>query len=256
MKKPKKIKKEKPAKEEPKIVENPPEMTQELMEEEDEYDELVQDLTSWLDSFVDIDLNLPPINFMVFITCLIGQLRWRCVQNVIIRIGNILKSVINIFNQKNFRVLSPRSVTNKFFLSNKDVLKTISNVDKNDIAKSKKILNDLSKYDNAQSVISVNGYLIAIEAAEGTDDLLKRAAKVRERLDQLKIKSGVLTKIPKKNQSTLVDLPVIGPQTIRLVKKANLNGLAIKQKFTMVENKRKTIELIKKFNLRLYNLGW
>ena len=57
-----------------------PESTKEVeppMEEEDEYDELVQDLTSWLDkvTFIDIDLSLPPINFMVFITCLIGQLR-------------------------------------------------------------------------------------------------------------------------------------------------------------------------------------
>merc|ERR1712110_18278 len=33
----------------------------EPIEEEDEYDELVQDLTSWLDSFIDFDLpDLPP----------------------------------------------------------------------------------------------------------------------------------------------------------------------------------------------------
>jgi hypothetical protein len=47
----------------------------ELSEEEDEYDELVHDITSWLDHFDDISLpELPKFNFIVFITCLIGQL--------------------------------------------------------------------------------------------------------------------------------------------------------------------------------------
>lgn len=47
----------------------------ELAEEEDEYDELMHDLTSWLDHFDDISLpELPKFNFIVFITCLIGQL--------------------------------------------------------------------------------------------------------------------------------------------------------------------------------------
>lgn len=48
----------------------------EQAEEEDEYDELMHDLTSWLDHFDDISLpELPKFNFIVFITCLIGQLR-------------------------------------------------------------------------------------------------------------------------------------------------------------------------------------
>merc|ERR1712130_594050 len=64
------------------------------MEEDDEYDELVQDLTSWLDSFIDIDLSLPPFNFMVFITCLIGQLLVGFPCSLIKRIASALPQAV------------------------------------------------------------------------------------------------------------------------------------------------------------------
>ena len=53
--------------------------------------------------------------------------------------------------------------------------------EKIDVNKSIKILNNLSKYDNAQSIVIVNGFIIAVEAAEGTDEVLRRAAIVRKK---------------------------------------------------------------------------
>ena len=50
-----------------------------------------------------------------------------------------------------------------------------------------------------------------------------------KKLNQVKINQA-LTKIPKKKQSKL-DLPVIGPKTIDLVYKANLNGIFINPKY-------------------------
>ena len=76
------------------------------------------------------------------------------------------------------------------------------------------MLNDLSKYDNAQSIVCINGYIIAIEAAEGTDRFNeKNSYNIRKKIKQLnENKAGLLIKIPKKNQSKLIDLPVIGPK--------------------------------------------
>ena len=117
-----------------------------------------------------------------------------------------------------------------------------------------KILNDLSRYDNAQAIVIVNGYILAIEAAEGTDNLLKRTAAVRKKLKQLDRNAGFLVKIPKKNQSKLIDLPVIGLKTLILVKKANLRGIAINAKFTIIKNKDKILEYAKNNNLKIYNI--
>ena len=168
--------------------------------------------------------------------------------------GQILLSVIEIFNENGMKVISPNNISNNFFFS-KDQLKKITKAnDLKDTYKSIKILNDLSKYDNAQSIICINGYIIAIEAAESTDDILKRAFFIRKNLNQLNHKAGMLTKIPKKNQSKLVDLPVIGPKTIKLANMVNLNGIAIKHKYTIIENKVETMKLAKKFRIELYNL--
>ena len=73
-------------------------------------------------------------------------------------------------------------------------------------------------------------------------------------LNQLSDKSGFLIKKPKKNQSKFIDLPVIGPKTIKLIKKANLKGLAINRKYTMVHNKDEVLQLIEKHDLKIYNI--
>ncbi len=168
--------------------------------------------------------------------------------------GNILSTVIQIFIDKGYRVISPNQINKDYFFGKDDFNNQKSLSDLNDIKKSVQILNDLSKYDNAQSIVCINGYIIAIEAAEGTDNLLKRTVSIRTKLDQINSKSGILTKIPKKNHSKLIDLPVIGPKTINLLIKANLRGIALNSKYTMVYQKAKTLELIKRYELKIYDI--
>ncbi len=167
--------------------------------------------------------------------------------------GKILSSVLEIFNQNGFKIISPREVSKSFFFNTEELDELNFNKDAIDIDKSKKLLNEISKFDNAQAVVCVSGYIIAIEAAEGTDNLLNRVFDVRKNLNQLKFKDGILVKIPKKSQSKLVDLPVIGLNTLRLIKKANLNGIAIYPKYTLIHEKRKVLQYAKKYELKIYD---
>ena len=167
--------------------------------------------------------------------------------------GKILKSVIDIFLKEGFKILSPNKISSSFFLNNSELSKYTLIDDKKDVKKSIKLLNDLSKYDNAQSIVCIKGYILAIEAAEGTDNLLIRSAKIRKELGVIERKAGIITKIPKKNQSKLIDLPVIGEKTLRLIKKANLNGIAINPKLTIIHNKIRFLRLAKKYDLKIYN---
>ncbi len=167
--------------------------------------------------------------------------------------GKILSSILEIFIQNGFKIISPREVSKSFFFNTEELDKLNSNRDAFDVDKSKKLLNEISKFDNAQAVVCVCGYIIAIEAAEGTDRLLNRVFDVRKNLNQLKSKAGILVKIPKKSQSKLVDLPVIGLNTLRLIKKANLNGIAIYPKYTLIHEKRKVLQYAKKYKLKIYD---
>ena len=169
--------------------------------------------------------------------------------------GAVLNAVIDIFKEHNFTAVSPIKYCDDLCLSNSNVLKTHRKEDILDLKKSSDLLDALSEFDNAQSVICAEGYIIAIEAVEGTDALLKRSFQLRKDLDQLKIKSGFLVKKIKKNQSRLVDLPVVGPKTINLIKKANLKGLAIDIKNTLVYEKDEFLKLAKKYDLIIYNIS-
>ena len=57
--------------------------------------------------------------------------------------------------------------------------KKITIQDLKDIEKGKKLLNVLNqKFDVGQSAIISNGYVVAIEAAEGTDEMLSKSTKI------------------------------------------------------------------------------
>ena len=168
--------------------------------------------------------------------------------------GNVLSSVLDIFVQKGFKIIKPHHVSESFFLGRNEFKNKLSITDKSDFKKGVKLLNDLSKYDNAQSVVCINGYIIAIEAVEGTDNLLKRVISLRKKLNQLDKKRGLLIKLPKMKQSRLVDLPVVGPKTLKLIKKANLNGIAINSKETIVYNKKAFLKFAYYNSLQIYNV--
>ncbi len=168
--------------------------------------------------------------------------------------GSILSSVLEIFIAKGFKILSPQSISKKYFFQKNELNKFLGKNNKSDKNKSIKILNDLSKYDNAQSIVIIKGYIIAIECAEGTDELLKRVFSIRKELGQIRIKEGLLTKIPKKSQSKLIDLPVIGVRTLKLINKANLDGIAINPKLTIVNNKEEFLKYAHENNLKIYSI--
>ena len=169
--------------------------------------------------------------------------------------GAVLDAVVDIFEEYNFRVVSPSKYCDDLYLNCSDVLKKYKKEDIIDIEKSSDLLDALSEFDNAQSVVCSEGYIIAIEAVEGTDALLERSWQLRRDLDQLKIKSGFLVKKIKKNQSKFVDLPVVGPKTIKLVKKANLKGLAVDIKNTLIYKKDDFLRLANKYDLIIYNIS-
>ena len=150
----------------------------------------------------------------------------------------LLKSILNIFKQYGYLIKSPLDLSTSFTLSKKDLKVNPNGKIKMDIKKGKSILLALSKFDNAQSIVIIDGYIIAIEAAEGTDQMLERVIKIRKRNKTINDNKGVLVKLAKKNQSSLVDLPVLGPKTIEIVSKANLASIAIDPLSTLILKKK------------------
>ena len=167
--------------------------------------------------------------------------------------GQTLDLILNILKNEGFKSKSLKSIDDSFYFneSDKEFIFSDENIDQFDINKGVSLLNKISKYDNAQAVVVSNGYILGIEATEGTDLLLKRVAQEKKKL-KLENREGVLVKISKINQSNNTDNPVIGPKTILNAVKANLNGIAIKKINTIVFNKSKIIKMLNENKLNLY----
>ena len=84
---------------------------------------------------------------------------------------------------------------------------------------------------------------MAIEAAEGTDEMLKRVAKIKLKT---KGRSGILIKLPKKKQSLSYDLPTIGYKTVELCIKSKLNGIFLKKNQNIFLDQKKALNLANK----------
>ena len=163
--------------------------------------------------------------------------------------GNILGSIVNIFSKEGFVTKSFIDIFPNEYLLDKEFNK-ITNKDRNDINKGVSILNSISKYDNAQSCIVSDGYVLAIEAVEGTDKMISRIKSIKKKISRDLIE-GCLIKIPKYNQNLKIDLPTVGVKTLEMMHKNKLNVLAIKKDLTIVVEKKRFYRSLVKYNISL-----
>ena len=167
--------------------------------------------------------------------------------------GNILKEVIKIFKENKINVLNSMKFTPELIFKDESINKLKTNdADNISISKGVSIIKALSKFDIGQSVIINNGYVLAIEGPEGTDETIKRSLYLSKKY-KLKNKS-ILIKFPKANQDLRVDLPTIGLDTIKNCIKANIKGIALKRSQNIILDKDKIINLAKKNNFFIISL--
>lgn len=118
-----------------------------------------------------------------------------------------------------------------------------------DIDKAVRTLQHLSPLDIGQSLVIQEGRILGIEAAEGTDALIKRCAPLAR-----KGAKPILVKIPKDNQDTDLDLPTIGEETLKNIIDANYAGIAFAAKATLLIEEEKLAKIADKHKVFLYGV--
>lgn len=104
-----------------------------------------------------------------------------------------------------------------------------SKQDEIDIDRGFKVSQMIGRLDIGQSAIVENGIVLGVEAAEGTDGLIRRCAALKK-----KDKGGVLIKSCKPQQDKDLDLPTIGPETVRACAESGLHGIAVHARQTLI----------------------
>ena len=91
-----------------------------------------------------------------------------------------------------------------------------------------KVAHAAGAFDVGQGVVVCDGLVLAVEAQEGTDAMLRRVAELPETVrGSPQSRRGVLLKRPKPIQERRIDLPTIGVRTIEGAIAAGLAGVAV-----------------------------
>ncbi|MBT3532749.1 MAG: UDP-2,3-diacylglucosamine diphosphatase LpxI [Rhodospirillaceae bacterium] len=135
----------------------------------------------------------------------------------------LMKVVVADLEQQGFRILGAEEV----FANLGAPLGAIGALepdagDRADIARGMDVVAQLGAMDIGQAVVVRDGYVLAVEAAEGTDAMLQRCGQFRGDAP-----GGVLVKRPKPGQERRVDLPTIGVPTVEGAARAGLKGIAV-----------------------------
>jgi DUF1009 family protein len=100
----------------------------------------------------------------------------------------------------------------------------------------------MGPFDVGQAAVVADNHVLAVEAAEGTDDTLARVAALRREGRIAAGRSGVLVKAPKPGQDRRFDLPSIGERSVAGAVAAGLAGIAVEAKSAITVDLQRLIE--------------
>ena len=120
-----------------------------------------------------------------------------------------------------------------------------------DLQRAFEIARRIGELDIGQGAVVCDGLVLAVEAQEGTDAMLRRVAdEVAPALRGREgARRGVLAKAPKPIQDTRVDLPALGPATVRGAARAGLAGIGGEAGRTLVLEREAVIALADELGL-------
>ncbi|WP_420818838.1 LpxI family protein [Oceaniglobus ichthyenteri] len=126
-----------------------------------------------------------------------------------------------------------------------------------DAQRGQAILAAMGRADVGQSCVVAQGQALAIEAWPGTDWTLASVAQLRgKKAGSLEMPGvpagGIFYKAPKPGQDRRIDLPAIGPKTVRGAAAAGLSGIVIEAGGVMVIDRETVIDLADKLGLFLW----
>ncbi len=122
-----------------------------------------------------------------------------------------------------------------------------------DAARAREILQALGPVDVGQAAVVAGGVCLGVEAIEGTDALLARVAALpAEKRAHAPPPSGLLLKMPKPGQDRRLDLPAIGPRTLKGAAAAGLAGVAIEAGGVQILDRAATVAAADRAGLFLW----
>jgi len=141
---------------------------------------------------------------------------------------SLLRYVTQMFEKEGIAVIGPQELCASL-LAPAGVMGKIqpSKAQMADVQKSRDIAKAIGALDIGQAAVVSAGLVLAVEAQEGTDLMLRRVGALPGSHKNGKMRAGVLAKMVKPGQEDRIDLPVVGLNTLDGVIAAGLSGIAV-----------------------------
>ncbi len=141
----------------------------------------------------------------------------------------LLRALTGLFENEGFKVGSPvdwlpehRAVLGKMCGRNPDAKR------QQDFAFGLRIARAVGDLEIGQTVVVRQGCIVAVEAVEGTDAMLRRAGPLAKR-------GAVVVKAIKPRQDHRLDMPTVGPETLRVMADQGLKWLGLETGCLMLD---------------------
>ncbi len=157
----------------------------------------------------------------------------------------ILKAIANLLKTVGVEVIDPTPYLEELIPS-KGVLtqRALTRNEKDDIEYGREVALKLAEFDIGQTVVIKDKTVIALEAAEGTDDTIKRAGHLVD---------GAFTvvKMARPDQDARFDIPLVGLDTLLVIAENKGSVLALQEKKTLLMNKTEAIAFADKNSISI-----
>lgn len=166
----------------------------------------------------------------------------------------LLRAVISVFEDAGFAVVGAADVMPDL-VPGAGVLGRVtpSEADRKDASRAAEIVQAMGPLDIGQGAVVAQGLCLAVETLPGTDAMLRWVADVAgAKRPNPKGAKGVLFKAAKPGQDRRVDLPAVGPDTIKAAAAAGLAGVVIEAGSVMVLNLPETLATADELGLFLW----
>jgi DUF1009 family protein len=116
-----------------------------------------------------------------------------------------------------------------------------------DLSLGMRVIASLGEHDVGQACVVRQGTVLAVEALEGTDRMLRRSAEFGA--------GAVLVKAAKHGQDMRFDVPVIGPETLEVARECKLRAIGLEAGRTLVLEPERTRAAAEAAGVTIVGLG-
>ena len=138
-----------------------------------------------------------------------------------------LRAAVALFEEAGLAVVAPHELRPDLLPPAGVLEGEVTERDRRDAERAAAILAALAGADLGQGCVVAQGQCLAVEALPGTDHMLGVVAGLGHRRPDPERGRGLVMKAPKQGQDRRVDLPAIGPETVRAAAAAELGGLVM-----------------------------